>query len=176
MSLLSIFIVAISLSMDAFSLALLYGTLNLDKKVIRMISLTVGIFHFFMPLIGYLFGDMLSFFLTFNANLLVGTIFLVLAVEMVLSLRKEETVSEIVGFFSYLLFGFTVSIDSFSIGIGIGSLNGPVLLPCILFSLVSATFTYFGLLFGKSLASRYGKYSVFFGSILLFLLALHHIF
>ena len=38
-----IFIIAISLSMDAFSLALAYGTLNLNKKDIYKISITVGI-------------------------------------------------------------------------------------------------------------------------------------
>ena len=52
MELLSIIIVAISLSMDAFSLALAYGTLGLGPKMLFKISLSVGLFHFFMPLLG----------------------------------------------------------------------------------------------------------------------------
>ena len=43
------FVMAIGLSMDAFSLALAYGTtkIPINKKV--LLSITVGIFHFFMP-------------------------------------------------------------------------------------------------------------------------------
>lgn len=176
MSLFTIFLVAVSLSMDAFSLSLLYGTLGLRKNVIRAISLTVGIFHFFMPLFGFFFGDILSFFLTFNANLLVGAIFIILSVQMLFSLKKEEEVLEISSFLSYLLFGFTVSVDSFSVGIGIGSLNGKIILPCIIFSVVSCIFTYLGLNLGKTLASKFGNISTILGSILLFGLGLSYIF
>lgn len=176
MSFVTIFLVAISLSMDAFSLALLYGTLNMSKSIIKKLGVTVGIFHFIMPLIGYLFGDLLSFFLTFNADLLVGAIFIILAIQMFLSIRKKEDVTEIVGFISYFLFGFTVSVDSLTVGIGIGSLNNSIILPCIMFSLISAIFTYTGLSLGKSLAHKYGKYSSILGSALLFLLGLHYIF
>ena len=56
MSIYIIFVIAVSLSMDAFSLSLAYGTLNLKKKYIKQLSLIVGIYHFFMPLIGLLIG------------------------------------------------------------------------------------------------------------------------
>ncbi len=175
MSLLTLFLVAISLSMDAFSLSLLYGTLNVSSKMIRNTSITVGIFHFFMPLFGFLFGDMIAFFLDFNANLLVGIIFLILAIQMLTSIFKKEEVSLLTGIFSYLLFGFTVSIDSFSIGIGIGSLKEAILLPCIIFSFVSGIFTYLGLRLGKKLAQKFGTISTVFGGLLLFGLGLHYI-
>ena len=59
MHLFFLFLIAISLSMDAFSLSLAYGTLNLKKKEIHRLALMVGIFHFVMPLFGHLFGDFL---------------------------------------------------------------------------------------------------------------------
>ncbi len=175
MSLFMIFMVAVSLSMDAFSLALIYGTLNVSSRMIRNMSGVVGIFHFFMPLFGFLFGDLLSFFLEFEADLLVGIIFFILALQMFLSLFKTEEVEVLSGFLSYFLFGFTVSVDSFSVGIGIGSLKGPIFLPCVVFSLVSAGFTYLGLRLGKTLATRFGKISTLIGGFILFILALHHI-
>ena len=46
----TIIMVAIGLSMDAFSLAILYGTLSFDKKKSLTLSGSVGVFHFFMPL------------------------------------------------------------------------------------------------------------------------------
>jgi putative Mn2+ efflux pump MntP len=56
MNLFIILVIAISLSMDAFSLSLAYGTLDIDKKNIYTLSIIVGIYHFFMPLIGYFVG------------------------------------------------------------------------------------------------------------------------
>lgn len=175
MSLFTIFIVAISLSMDAFSLALIYGTLNISKKVIQKMSGVVGVFHFFMPLFGFLFGDFLSFFLKFNADWLVGIIFLVLSIQMFASIFKTEEVEVLSGLLSYFLFGFTVSIDSFSVGIGIGSLGGSIILPCVVFSIVSLLFTYIGLRLGKKLAVRFGKIATVFGSVILLFLGLHHL-
>ena len=42
-----IFLLAIGLSMDAFSLAILYGTLGFTKHKMFILSIIVGIFHFF---------------------------------------------------------------------------------------------------------------------------------
>lgn len=175
MSFLTILIVAISLSMDAFSLALIYGTLNVPLKIIRIVSSTVGIFHFFMPLMGYLFGDFLSSFLVFNPNMLVGIIFTFLSIQMFLSVFKQEKIEMFVGFLSYFLFGFTVSIDSFSVGIGLGSLDTSIIYPCIVFSITSLFFTYLGLKMGKNLAIKFGKISTMLGSIILFIIGVSYI-
>jgi putative Mn2+ efflux pump MntP len=59
MNIILIFIIAISLSMDAFSLSLAYGTISLSKKEIRLLSFIVGIYHFFMPILGMLLGKIL---------------------------------------------------------------------------------------------------------------------
>lgn len=175
MSLFLILVVAISLSMDAFSLALVYGTLNISDKIIRRVSLTVGTFHFFMPLLGYFFGEVLARCLTFNSNILVGVIFIFLAVEMFLSVFKRDSVEMFSGFLSYFLFGFTVSIDSFSVGIGLGSLGSSVLTSCITFSTVSFLFTYVGLKMGKKLALKFGNISTVIGSVLLFVLGIYYL-
>ena len=46
-ALLSTIIVGISLSMDAFSLSLAYGTVGLSKKQEIILSIVVGIYHFY---------------------------------------------------------------------------------------------------------------------------------
>ena len=56
MSIIMVIVIAVSLSMDAFSLSLAYGTLNLEKSQIRLLSLIVGLYHFFMPLLGMWVG------------------------------------------------------------------------------------------------------------------------
>ena len=52
MHLISVIMIAIGLSMDAFSLAILYGTLNFTKRKALTLAGFVGAFHFFMPLLG----------------------------------------------------------------------------------------------------------------------------
>lgn len=172
----TIILVAISLSLDAFSLSLLYGTLNLRSSIIKKISITVGIFHFLMPLLGYFFGDFLSLFLFFSSSLLIGIIFVILSIQMFLSIFKEDNIENFSGFLSYFLFGLTVSVDSFSVGIGLGNMNIDIIFPCIIFSFVSFIFTYLGLLFGNKMKKIFGKISTLLGSIILLILGIYYIF
>ena len=53
-------LIGISLSMDSFSFALTIGTYYNNKKDFLLYSLIVGIFHFFMPFFGCLFGNALQ--------------------------------------------------------------------------------------------------------------------
>ena len=46
--------------MDAFSLALIYGTQGITKKNKILLSLIVGIYHFIMPLIGVAIGTVIT--------------------------------------------------------------------------------------------------------------------
>ena len=175
MSLLTAFIVAVSLSMDAFSLALIYGTFNINNKKSILISIMVGIFHFFMPLTGYTFGDTLSKLISPNIDLFMAIIFIYLGIQMFISIFKNEEVEMINSFFSVILFAFTVSIDSFTIGVGLGLENNKNYLNFLTFSIVSSIFTYLGLKLGTILSNKFGKFSMIIGSITLILLGITHL-
>ena len=56
MKIITIILIAVSLSMDAFSLALIYGTQAISKKGKILLSIIVGLYHFIMPLIGLSIG------------------------------------------------------------------------------------------------------------------------
>ena len=62
MSITIIFLIAVSLSMDAFSLSLAYGTLNVDKSKRILLSIIVGAYHFFMPILGMNVGKTVFLF------------------------------------------------------------------------------------------------------------------
>ncbi len=164
----------IGLSMDAFSLAILYGTLSLSKKKMVSLSACVGVFHFFMPLLGYACGKTLLRFISINPHVLMGVIFCLIAVQMFFSLSKEEEPILLTGFLSLCLFAFTVSIDSFSIGIGLSGFNTNLLVAPLIFSLTSFTFTLIGLILGKKINKIVGNISTLIGSILLFVLGIYY--
>ena len=54
-----VLMIALSLSMDAFSLALAYGTLEMNKSDRNLLSIIVGMFHYFMPLFGMFIGNII---------------------------------------------------------------------------------------------------------------------
>ena len=97
MSLIITFILAVGLSMDAFSLSLIYGTLNLESKIQKLMSIMVGVFHFFMPLLGYQIGELILKVIKVNPDILVGIIFIILGLEMLISIKKEDQVKILIG-------------------------------------------------------------------------------
>ena len=175
MSIIVIIILAVGLSMDAFSLSLIYGTLNLKSSMQKLMSIMVGIFHFFMPLLGYKIGKLILKVIKVNPNIIVGIIFIILGLEMLLSLKKEEKVKLLTGITPVILFAFTVSIDSFSTGIGFGVVNTNMLLPCVIFSITSLVFTYIGVSLGNKLANRFGNITTLIGSIILLILGISYL-
>ncbi|MCI8588655.1 MAG: hypothetical protein HFG40_03280 [Bacilli bacterium] len=171
-----LFLIAVGLSMDAFSLALIYGTLNMQKKYHNLMSLFVGIFHFFMPLLGYFIGKIIFSFLPIQPEIIAGIIFIALAIEMLLSLKKDEPLKLLENIYSICLFAFTVSIDSFSIGIGLGNLTKNMILASLIFSITSGVFTYCGVKLGDILVKKFGNIATLVGAIILLSLGIHYIF
>lgn len=176
MSIPVIFMLAVGLSMDAFSLSLIYGTLELSKKRCRQMSIIVGIFHFIMPILGYQIGELILRFIKINPDILVGIIFIILGLEMILSLKKEDNIKLLISLVSVIIFAFTVSIDSFSIGACFGFSNSKILLPCFIFSITSGLFTYLGVILGKKLSTKFGNITVVIGSLILITLGLTYLF
>lgn len=85
------FFIALGLSMDAFSLAIAYGTNKISLKKELLLSIFVGLFHYIMPLLGTIIGEKLNFIIN-GSNIIVGLIFLILAAEMYTSIDEEKKV------------------------------------------------------------------------------------
>ena len=167
-----IFIVAVSLSMDAFSLALAYGTISLTKKEINALSIIVGIYHFFMPILGMIFGNFITDIVHIGGDLIVLLIFSFIGIDMIIESFKNEDRIIKLKLSEMILFGLAVSIDSFSIGIGINNISNNFLICSLIFSVTSMTFTYIGLLLGNKLNQLIGKISTIIGGITLILLGI----
>lgn len=176
MHLFLILMIAISLSMDAFSLALAYGTLNLSMKKVGILSAIVGIYHFFMPLLGFFMGSFILHFLDMDPDVLVFFVLLFLGISMLVETKKEVEVKETLNLFQCLLFGFAVSLDSFSVGIGLKAITNHYIITSCIFSFISFFFTYLGLFLGRKIHLWLGKISTIFGGIILILLGLLYLF
>lgn len=175
MSIYIILVIAVSLSMDAFSLSLAYGTLNLEKKYIKRLATIVGIYHFFMPLIGLSMGNILLKIIPINSDIIVFIVLTFIGIEMIIdSFHKEENI-KIMTLKELILFGLAVSIDSFSVGIGLKAISNNYLLCVTIFSLSSFIFTYLGLQLGTKIHNLIGKISTIIGGIVLIIVGIMYI-
>ena len=167
------FFIAIGLSMDAFSLAIAYGTNNIEKKKILILSKSVGLFHFFMPVLGSLIGQKMNYLVT-DANKVVAIILFIIAIQMYMS-RKEEKKGSITNILSIILFSLTVSLDSFSVGLGLGLMKKTIFSASTIFSITSFIFTLIGLILGKKLSERFGLKATYLGIIILIVIAIKYL-
>ena len=169
-------LVGISLSMDAFSLSLIYGTQNISKNNKIILSVIVGLYHFFMPLFGLFLGNFITKFLFLDINILVFFIFLIIGIEMVVSSLKKKEDKLFLNILGFFVFGFSVSIDSFTTGIGLKAINNNYLEVSFIFSLVSGLFTFLGLFLGNKLEKYFGRLSTIIGGIFLIILGIYYFF
>ena len=171
MSLLIVIITAISLSMDAFSLSLIYGTLNLKKKQINSLAVIVGLFHFFMPLLGMTIGKKIICLIA-KPNIIVFIVLFLIGIQMIVESFKENKKIKELNFLEMILFGIAVSIDSFTLGLGLNIIYNHPYLASFIFSLTSLIFTKLGLSTGKVINQKIGKISTLFGGIILIIIGI----
>jgi putative Mn2+ efflux pump MntP len=176
MEIISIFLIGVALSMDTFSLSLCYGVLELPKKKMLTLAVIVGLFHFFMPILGMTFGDIIEKIILIDMKIIVYIIFMILGLEIIVSSIKKEENLILLNIFGLLLFAFTVSVDSFSAGIGINFISDKHLLCSTIFSITSLSFTYAGLVIGNAIGAKFKDVSKIVGGFILILFAFTYLF
>jgi manganese efflux pump family protein len=167
--LLTLILMAFALGMDAFSVGLGMGMFNLRLRQIFKIGITIGIFHVWMPLLGMIAGKFLSNQFGTIATYIGGGLLIVLGVQMIWSSFKKEESSMItpVGF-GLMVFAFSVSLDSFSVGLTLGIYQAKTVLVLMCFGIAATILTWCGLLVGRKVQNWIGPYSeALGGSILL---------
>ena len=169
----TVLLIGISLSMDAFSLALVYGIQGISKKEKIFLSIIVGIYHFIMPIIGLSFGTILENISVININLIATLILIYIGIDLIISNYKKEKEDKLeISKIGFLIFGLSVSIDSLTVGIGLKAITNNFLISSIIFSLTSTIFTYLGLTLGNIIGNKIGSYSKTIGGIILIIIAI----
>lgn len=170
MSILIVVIIAISLSMDAFSLSLAYGTKNI--KNIKLLSLLVGLFHLFMPILGMMVGEKIIYLLPISPDTLVFIVLFLIGFEMIIETFKEEKEYNNLNLMESIVFSFAVSIDSFSLGLSLKAIYKNPYVCSLMFMIFSMIFTYLGLKLGKFLNKKIGSISTILGGITLIVIGI----
>lgn len=161
-------LIGLSLSIDSFSLALSVGLNGIKKNKIFKYSLLVGLFHFIMPIIGNVFKNIISKIVYIpNKELFIGTLIFII-IGIILDKDDKKTI------INPLLFAFSVSLDSFTVGLG---LEFTYLFKAgLIFSVISSCITYIGFLFSSKLKEKFQQKSKYISIIILLMIIIYNIF
>ena len=166
----TLLLMALALGMDSFSVGLGMGMFKLRLKQVALISLTVGLFHIVMPLIGLISGQFLSVQFGTYATWAGGLLLILLGIGMFVSVFSgsgEQAIVAPVGI-GLIIFALSVSLDSFSVGLTLGIYGARTWLTISLFGITATILTLLGLLLGRRVQGLLGTYSqVLGGSVLL---------
>lgn len=172
MSLITIFIIAVGLGIDAFSVAIGIGATNNKKSLAPILRLAAafGTFQFIMPIIGWLAGltivDIIASFdhwIAFTLLALVGGKMIWEGFEKE---NDEEREDQTRGW-SLLMLSIATSIDALAVGFSFSVLKNPILIPAFIIGIVCFLMTITGMIFGKVLARLFGKKVEIFGGLVL---------
>lgn len=167
---LTLLIIAFALSMDAFSLGIGVGMVGIRLREIVKVSITIGLFHIMMPVVGIVVGAYLSDLVGDIAVFIGGGVLMLIGLHMLwngLVHSDQKSMLKTKGF-GLLLFAFSVSLDALTVGFSFGLIEVNKVLAISLFGIMGAAMSYFGLLLGRSVGGWLGDYSELVGGLILF--------
>ena len=166
---LSIFFIAIALSMDAFSLSISAGTTNVNQQKKLVLASSIALMHILMPLLGVLFGHHLFQIIPIKMHLLNIIIFIYLGIVMII--KKDDAKIFKYSLIKALILAFCVSVDSFSIGLGLSEITSNILIAVLIFGVISGIISYIGLLLGERIIGLLKEHATRLGALILFIMA-----
>ncbi len=155
-----ILVIAFGLGLDAFSLAVAFGmcqkvcTLNTRFRL----SLSFGLFQFFMPLAGFYAGLRVARFTEAIDHWIVFAILIFVGGKMIyeaLNKDNNESMVDISRGVPLLIASVATSIDALAVGFSFALLKDGILIPAIIIGVVASIMTFVGVTFGHRVGRKY---------------------
>ena len=175
MDVLSVFVIAIGLAMDAFAVSMSHGIALKDIRLrhIFRFGIYFGVFQFIMPLLGYLGGRTLSTYITAIDHWIAFGLLSVIGGKMLYETfgRQEECVpcsaDEVLSFKKMLLLAIATSIDALAVGISFAVIETDIITACTIIGLVAFVLSCVGVCIGKKVGCVFQKSAERLGGIIL---------
>lgn len=176
-NLISIFVISVSLGMDAFSVALAFGMCRpkcLVEAKLR-IAVSFGFFQFIMPMIGFWIGSSVAPLVNQYGHWIVFFALSLIGLKMFTESRqnKEECNSaDISKGIPLLIASIATSIDALAVGFSFALLHFHIIWSSLMIGIVAFIMSYAGVQLGSKLGNRLFKKPDWIGGIALILLGL----
>jgi putative Mn2+ efflux pump MntP len=172
MSFISIFLIALALSMDAFSVAMAIGAAGSGHSsgaVIRLAT-AFGLFQFVMPILGWLLGKTVVSYIADYDHWIAFGLLLIVGLRMIKEYfdkdEKERTKDPTKGW-SLLILSVATSIDALAVGVSFAFFDVNIYYASAVIGIVCFIITALGMIFGKALSRVLGRKAVLIGAIVL---------
>ncbi len=172
MSFISILLIALALSMDAFSVAIGLGAAGrkLTSGAVLRLSAAFGIFQFVMPIIGWWAGKSVASYISDYDHWIAFALLTIVGMHMIKEYfdkdEKERTKDPTKGW-SLLMLSVATSIDALAVGVSLALLKVNIYYPSAVIGIVCFIITALGMIFGKKLSGILGKKAEIVGGLVL---------
>ena len=176
MSFTSVFLIGVSLSMDAFAVSIAKGMcIRNDRfKYACMLAFWFGLFQALMPLAGWISGSLFESFITSVDHWIAFLLLGVIGANMIKESfdRKEEDADASIAFRVMILLALATSIDALAVGISFAFLRVNILAAIAFIGIITFLLSTVGVKIGNVFGARYKSKAEFAGGLILILMGL----
>lgn len=176
MSLVSLFVLAVGLSMDAFAVSVCKGlaTQKLSFKKILLCGAWFGGFQALMPTIGYLLGSTFEQYITAFDHWIAFALLSLIGLNMLRESRSKEVeeVSDSFAFKTMLVMAVATSIDALAVGVTFAFLNVNIIAAALFIGVTTFVLSAVGVRIGNLFGAKYKSTAEMVGGIILILLGI----
>ena len=176
MDLLTLFLLAVGLSMDAFAVSICKG-LAMKKISFRqaaIVGLWFGGFQALMPALGFLLGTSFASLVNVVADWIAFVLLALIGGNMIKEAlsKEEEEADASLSFKTMLLLAIATSIDAFAVGVSFAFMEiGSLIIPAVLFiGVITFILSMAGVKVGNVFGTKYKSKAELAGGIILILL------
>lgn len=170
MDFISIFLLAVGLAMDAFSVSITRGlTLKCNVKHALIIAIFFGGFQAIMPILGWISGLKLQSIISTFAPWIAFILLLAIGIKMIYESiwSDEEDICSIFSFRELLILSIATSIDAFAVGVTFAFLNTSIIQPVIIIGIVTFILSFIGVYIGKNVGHFFENKIEILGGLIL---------
>ena len=176
MSLLTLFVTAVGLSMDAFAVAICKGLAmkKLSWKKALIIGLWFGGFQALMPTIGYLLGTRFESYVTAIDHWIAFVLLALIGANMVKESfsKEEESSNDAVDFKTMFLLAIATSIDALAVGVTYAFLQVRIVPAVSFIGVITFTLSIVGVKIGNVFGLKYKSKAELTGGIILIVMGI----
>lgn len=176
MNFIEIFLIGISLAVDAFAVSICKG-LSMKKYEVKkglIIGIYFGIFQGIMPIIGYLLGTTFENLITSIDHWIAFVLLLTIGANMIREAlsKYEETNNDKVDIKTMIPLAVATSIDALAIGITFAFLKVNILTATIIITITTFILSIIGTKIGNKFGTKYKSKAEFIGGLILILMGI----
>ena len=173
-----IFLIAISLGMDAFAVSISGGAYfgRATKRQKFRLSFHFGLFQLLMPVVGWIIGAKIVNLVKDYDHWIAMIILSLIGAKMIFDGIKNDDgkiFKDISKGWLLVTLAFATSIDALAVGFSFGVIDSKIFIPSIIIGIIASIMSLIGIKLGELLSFRFGRKIEILGGIILIIIGIN---